>query len=92
LLASVPTALAGAADWAELSGAERRIGAVHALGADTATFLFAGSLVARLRGRHRLGTKLAIAGNFVIAGAGFLGGHLALHRGTARRTSMAERN
>jgi hypothetical protein len=23
----------------------------------------------------------------VIAGAGFLGGHLALHRGTARRTS-----
>jgi hypothetical protein len=28
----------------------------------------------------------------VIAGVGFLGGHLALHRGTARRTSMAERN
>jgi hypothetical protein len=29
------------------------------------------------------------AGNLVIAGAGFLGGHLALHRGTARRP-MAE--
>jgi hypothetical protein len=27
-----------------------------------------------------------------MAGAGFLGGHLALHRGTARRASMAERN
>lgn len=90
LLASVPTALAGASDWAELSGVERRIGAVHALGADTATFLFAGSLVARLRGKHRLGTKLAVAGNLVIAGAGFLGGHLALHRGTARRTPMAD--
>jgi hypothetical protein len=85
LLASVPTALAGAADWAELSGAERRIGAVHGLGADAAICLFAGSLVARLRGQHRTGAKLAIAGNLVIAGAGFLGGHLALHRGTARR-------
>jgi hypothetical protein len=85
LLASVPTALAGAADWAETSGTERRIGAVHALGTDAATFLFAGSLIARLRGRHRTGTKLALAGNLVIAGAGFLGGHLALHRGTARR-------
>ncbi|MER7251060.1 DUF2231 domain-containing protein [Kribbella sp. NPDC000426] len=85
LLASLPTALAGAADWAELSGEERRIGAVHAIGADTATFLFAGSLVARLRGKHGLGVRLAMAGNLVMAGAGFLGGHLALHRGTARR-------
>jgi hypothetical protein len=89
LLASVPTAIAGAGDWAETSGAERRIGAVHALGMDVATCLFAGSLVARLRGGHRNGARLAIAGNLVIAGAGFLGGHLALHRGTARRP-MAE--
>jgi len=92
LLASVPTAIAGAGDWSELSGAERRIGAVHALGADAATFLFVGSLVARLRGGDRIGTMLAIAGNLVMAGAGFLGGHLALHRGTARRASMAKRN
>ena len=92
LLASMPTALAGAADWAEMSGAERRIGAVHGLGTDAAIFLFVGSLVARLRGRHQLGTKLALAGNLVMAGTGFLGGHLALHRGTARRTSVAERN
>lgn len=88
LLASLPTALAGAGDWAELSGEERSIGAVHALGADTATFLFTGSLVARLRGRHGAGMKLALAGNLVMAGAGFLGGHLALHRGTARRPSI----
>ncbi|TDW23346.1 hypothetical protein EV650_2198 [Kribbella kalugense] len=92
LLASLPTALSGAADWGKLSGDERRIGAVHALGMDTATFLFAGSLVARLRGNHRRGTRLAAAGNLVMAGAGFLGGHLALHRGTARRTSVAESN
>ncbi|WP_134003035.1 DUF2231 domain-containing protein [Kribbella sp. VKM Ac-2566] len=92
VLASVPTAIAGAADWSELSGAERRIGAIHALGADAAIALFAGSVVARLRGRHRTGTKLALAGNLVIAGAGFLGGHLALTRGTARRDSFAESN
>ena len=68
LLASVPTALAGAGDWAEMSGAERRIGAVHGLGVGRLQcFLFAGSLVARLRGGHRIGTKLAIAGNLVMA-------------------------
>jgi hypothetical protein len=90
LLASLPTALAGAGDWAELSGAERRIGAVHALGMDTATLLFTSSLVARLRGRHQLGANLAVAANLVVAGAGFLGGHLALNRATARRTPTSD--
>jgi hypothetical protein len=88
----VPTALAGAADWGETSEVERRIGALHGLGIDAGMFLFAGSLVARLRGGHRVGTQLAVAGNLVIAGAGFLGGRLALHHGTARRTSMDEQN
>lgn len=85
LLASVPTALAGAADWAELFGPERRIGAVHAVGTDVAGALLAASLVARLRGEHGRGVRLAAAGNLVLVGAGFLGGHLALARGAARR-------
>lgn len=89
LLASVPTALAGAGDWAGMSGVERRIGAVHGLATDAVVFLFAASLVARLRGGHRTGAKLAMAGNLVMVGAGFLGGHLALHRGTARRGDVA---
>ena len=83
--ASAPTAIAGAGDWAGLSGVERRIGAVHALGTDVASLLLLGSLVARLRGRHAAGRGLGLAGNVVAAGAGFLGGHLALSRGTARR-------
>ncbi|WP_153303055.1 (2Fe-2S)-binding protein [Aeromicrobium choanae] len=87
LAASVPTALAGAADWTELSGAERRIGAVHAAGTDIATCLLFGSLVARMRGNHAAGSKFAIAGNLVMVGAGLLGGHLALTKGTANRTS-----
>src|SRR6185312_3157797 len=85
LVAAVPTALAGAGDWAGMTGADRRIGAVHALGTDLAVFLFLGSLIARARGRHRLGKRLAVAGNVVVGSAGFLGGHLALNRGTARR-------
>jgi hypothetical protein len=84
VLASVPTAIAGAGDWSELSGEDRRVGAVHGLGADVAIVLFAGSVVARLRGRHRLGVVLAATGNVVIAGAGFLGGHLALPSTTSR--------
>lgn len=87
LVASVPTSMAGAADWSTLSGSARRIGAVHSLGTDIATFLFIGSLVARVKGRRRAGVGFALAGNVVLAGAGLLGGHLALSRGTARRAS-----
>ena len=85
-VAAVPTAVAGAADWSELAGAESSIGAVHALGTDVATFLFIGSVVARGRGRHRQGARLALAANVVMVGAGLLGGHLALSRGTAARS------
>lgn len=86
LAAAGPAAIAGTGDWAEMSGVERRIGAVHAIGTDIATFVLLGSLIARLRGRYAAGIKLGLAGNAVAAGAGFLGGHLALNRGTARRT------
>ncbi|MFC7850823.1 hypothetical protein ACFUTU_20370 [Arthrobacter sp. NPDC057388] len=88
VLAAGPTSLAGTGDWAGMTGVERRIGAVHALGTDAAIFLFLGSLMARLRGRHALGVGLGLAGN-TVAGAGFLGGHLALTRGTARRAPDA---
>ena len=50
-------------------------------------FLLLGSLIAPIRGRHALGMRLALAGNMMVAGAGFLGGHLALNRGAARRTT-----
>jgi len=82
---AVPTAVAGAADWAGMTGDDRRVGAVHALGTDIAIFLFAGSLLARMRGRFAAGARLGAVGNLVMAGAGFLGGHLALNRGAARR-------
>jgi len=37
-----------------------------------------------------LGVGLGLTGNAVAAGAGFLGGHLALNRGTARRSHAAD--
>lgn len=85
LAASVPAAISGASDWAGMAGDERRIGAVHAQGTDVAVFANLGSLIAQARGRHGLGVALALAGNAVMAGSGFLGGHLALNRATARR-------
>lgn len=85
LTAALPTALAGASDWTLLAGTDRRIGGVHALGTDAATFLMTASLVARLRGRHKAGVLLGLAANISAAGAGFLGGYLALSRGTSRR-------
>ena len=85
LAAAIPTAIAGASDWAELKGDDRRIGAVHGLGVDAAILLFFGSLIARKNGRRGLAMGLGLTGNAIVAGAGFLGGHLALNRGTARR-------
>ena len=82
----MPTALAGTADWASMTGAERRIGAVHALGTDVATFLFLGSLVSRVRGNQKRARRLALLGTATVAGAGLLGGRLALVRGAADRT------
>ncbi len=85
VVAAVPTAVAGAADWAEMSGSERRLGAAHALGTDVATFLFLGSLVARRQGRYAAARRRGLAAHAVMVCAGFLGAHLALNRGTARR-------
>ncbi|MEB7504136.1 DUF2231 domain-containing protein [Arthrobacter koreensis] len=85
IAASIPTAFSGANDWKYLTGTDRRTGAVHALGTDIASFLMMGSLIARLRGKSNAGRGLAVAGNVVMAGAGFLGGYLALTRGAAHR-------
>ena len=85
LLAAVPTAVAGAADWADMTGEQRRLGAVHALGTDIATSLFLASLVARRQGRYAAARRRGLAAHLVMLFAGFLGAHLALNRGTARR-------
>jgi uncharacterized membrane protein len=85
LVAAVPTAAAGLVDFQETRGRDRRIAAVHAAGNSAAVLCYAASLRARLRGRHFRGVVDALAGAALTAGAGHLGGHLALNQGLAAR-------
>lgn len=87
LLAAVPTALAGASDWSNTAGAERRVGLVHAAVNDLAVSFFAGSWLARRRGRRQLGMALSLTGSLLLAGGGWLGGHLAYGMGVGVDTT-----
>jgi nitrite reductase/ring-hydroxylating ferredoxin subunit/uncharacterized membrane protein len=86
--AAVPTAATGLTDWASLSREQRRVGLIHATGNSVALSLFAASLVARLRGRHRGGRALGFAGLASAAVSAYIGGHLAYRQGAA--TNQAE--
>jgi nitrite reductase/ring-hydroxylating ferredoxin subunit/uncharacterized membrane protein len=82
VLTAVPTAVTGLSDLADVVNSdERSIGTAHALGNLTAVVLYGGSYLARRRGRRRAGARLAMLGAAVVAGAGFLGGHLAFRKG-----------
>src|SRR3978361_2406756 len=50
VVAAVPAAMAGAADWSEQGPGVRRLGAIHAAANTVALGLYVGSLVARARG------------------------------------------
>lgn len=87
LLAAVPTAAAGLADWSETEGDVRRVGVVHASTNTTAALLYGSSLLARRKKKHMLGVTLGLAGGVVATMGGYLGGHLSLGRavGTGER-------
>src|SRR5690625_4549595 len=72
LLATLPTALSGLADWSSLGAniGEKRVGLIHA-GANTfATTFYLASWFARRAGRHGLGAALSVlgGGGLVIGG------------------------
>lgn len=78
VLGTLPTAIAGLADWRALAEqSDRRTGVVHAGGNAAALAAYTCSWVARRRGKHRLGAALGLVGVGLAAGAGYLGGHLA---------------
>src|SRR3954453_7090051 len=62
VVAAVPAAMSGAADWSEQEPGVRRLGALHALLNTAALGLYVGSLVARGRGRGGLGRVLSYSG------------------------------
>lgn len=80
-LAALPTAAAGASDWLETTGADRRTGLVHAAVNDLALMGYVASWRARRRGRQARGVLLALASSGLLAAGGWLGGHLAYSRG-----------
>lgn len=92
VVAAVPAALTGAADWSEQDAGVRRLGAVHAVSNTVALGLYVGSLVARRNGRGGLGRVLSYAGLGIATGSAAVGGHMsyaqssgASHSATAAR-------
>jgi hypothetical protein len=80
LLAVGPTAWTGWAEWSAAGQRDKRVGLVHATTIAVAISLYGASWVARLRGRHGSGVRLALAGAAASGVAGYLGSHLALAR------------
>jgi len=87
---ALPAAAAGATDWSELSADQRRVGLVHAAANTGALVLFAGSVAARLTGRHRLGRTLSFLGLGIAGGSAYLGGHLSYVQGAQMGHSAPE--
>ena len=76
VVAAVPTALAGWAEWALADRGTRRVGIVHATANALGTLIFIGSWAARSRDRHDLGVRLGRLGGTVLIVGGFLGGYM----------------
>jgi uncharacterized membrane protein len=87
VLTALPVAATGASDWADTTGAEQRVGAVHLSLNLTATVLYGASWWARRRDQHRLGVGLGVAGAALATAAGWLGGHLAYALGVGVDTN-----
>lgn len=84
LAAYLPTAAAGANDWADseaVDDAVRRAGIIHAASNLVGATFYAASLRARRRGSRGRGAVLGLAGMAVMTVGGYLGGHLSLNRG-----------
>ena len=92
IIAAIPTAAAGLNDWSDTTGADTRVGLVHATANISALSLFASSLAARRAGNRRRGKVLSAAGLGLLSFGGFLGGHLVFARGVnVNRTAFERR-
>ena len=80
LLAAVPTAAAGLAEWRATGGGARRVGVVHASVNTIALLLYGSSWLVRRRAAHRTAVALGVAGGLVATTGGYFGGHLSLVR------------
>lgn len=83
VLVAGPTAWTGWAEWSAVPARDKRVGLVHAVTNGVAIGVYAASWVARRRGRHRSGARLALAGAALSGFGAYLGGHLVAARGVA---------
>lgn len=87
VLFAVPTVLSGWSDWLDTEGETRRIGVVHAVGNLSVVALYAGSWVARRRGKRPLGVTLGAVAAGIATATAYLGGHLVYSRGVGVDTT-----
>jgi nitrite reductase/ring-hydroxylating ferredoxin subunit len=73
LVAAVPAAVTGAADWSEQHEQQMRVGVVHAAGNLAASGIYGASLLTR---SPRAARMLRLAGLATMSAAGLLGGHI----------------
>lgn len=90
VVAAVPTAISGWAQWSMKDHGTKRVGIVHAAINAAATLVYLASWAARERSRPELGIGLARAGAVLLLASGFLGGHL--RSGRPRRAAKLPRN
>ncbi|HEX2110015.1 MAG TPA: Rieske 2Fe-2S domain-containing protein [Gaiellaceae bacterium] len=95
VLASLPTAVTGATEWADTERSDdsvRRVGVIHASANVVALAFFAGSLLARRREKRALGKAMSFAGMGALTVGGHLGGHLSYAKGVGvDQTTFEER-
>jgi nitrite reductase/ring-hydroxylating ferredoxin subunit/uncharacterized membrane protein len=91
VIATVPTAAAGLADWSDTYGPGRRIGVVHAAANLIGVAFYIASMSRRRRGKRFAATALGLMGMGSMTAGGYLGGHLTLVRGVGvNRTSIED--
>ena len=88
-LSALPAVATGANDLLSTSGAQRRVGLVHAALNDVALGWYVASWRARRRGSRLRGAAYALAGAATVSASGWLGGHLSYVLG-AGQTRAAE--
>ena len=80
VLAAVPTAWTGWAEWSGAPTEQQRVGVVHVAAFGLTATGFIASWLARRRGEQARGVRLGLASAAALVATGFLGGHLSAIR------------
>jgi len=91
ILASAPTAMAGASDWSDMNGADKRVGLVHGLANAAATVMQTTSWIARRRGHRGVGVTLSLLALGITLGSAAIGGHLSYVKGVGVNRTAFQR-